>query len=203
MNQNKLSIAMFTLCLTMGAAVFAETMTKAEFGVAKDTVSAAYKTNKAACASLSGNAKDICVQEAKATEKIARAELDERHEPSTKAHYKMLTAKAEANYAVAKEKCDDLAGNAKDVCVKQAKSAKVAAEADAKAQRKIAEANTTAASKTHDAQAKASTETMQARSAAAGDKLDAQYKVEKEKCESFSGDAKDNCMRQAKARYSK
>ena len=42
----------------------AATMTKAD-----------YKTDKTACAALAGNAKDICVEEAKAKEKVARAEL--------------------------------------------------------------------------------------------------------------------------------
>ena len=34
-----------------------------------------YKADKTACAALAGNAKDICVEEAKAKEKVARAEL--------------------------------------------------------------------------------------------------------------------------------
>ena len=203
MKHSELNIAVLSVCMTMGAAVFAETMTKAEFGLAKDKISASYKANKALCTPLSSNAKDICVQEAKANEKIARAELDESYAPSVKAHYKMLNAKAEAQYAVAKEKCDDLSGNAKDVCVKEAKAAQVAAKADATAQRKIAEANKTAAVKTNDAQAKASTEKMEVRTTAAVDKMGAQYKVEKEKCDTFSGDAKDTCVRQAKARFNK
>lgn len=203
MKHSKLNIAVLSVCLTMGAAVFAETMNKAEFGLAKDKISASYKANKALCASLSGNAKDICTEEAKANEKIARAELDESNQPSTKAHFQTLTAKAEANYAVAKEKCDDLAGNAKDVCVREAKAAEVAAKADATAQRKIAEANKTAAIKTNDVQMKASTEKMEARTAATVDKLDAQYKVEKEKCDTFAGDAKDTCLQQAKVRFGK
>ena len=44
----------------------------------------------------------------------------------------MSIAKAEAEYAVAKERCDDQAGNAKDVCVKEAKSAQTAAKANAR-----------------------------------------------------------------------
>ena len=35
---------------------------------------------------------------------------------------KVLVAKAESAYAVAKERCDDKSGNAKDVCVKEAKA---------------------------------------------------------------------------------
>ena len=203
MKHSKLNIAVLSVCLSMGAAVFAETMTKADFGLAKDKISANYKANKALCGSLSSNAKDICVQEAKANEKTARAELDESYEPTTKSHFHTLTAKAEATYAVATEKCDDLSGNAKDVCVKEAKAAQVAAKADATAQRKVAEANKTAAVKTNEVQMKASADKMDARTAATVDKLDAQYKVEKEKCETFSGDAKDTCMQQAKVRFSK
>ena len=203
MKYSKLNIAVLSLCVTMGAAVFAETMTKAEFGMAKDKISASYKAAKALCTPLSGNAKDICVQESKANQKIARAELDESREPSAKAHYKMLNVKAEAQYAVAKEKCDDLAGNAKDVCVKEAKATEVAAKADAGAQLKIADANKTAAVKTNDAQAKANIEKRDVRTAAMVDKQDAQYKVDKEKCDTFSGDAKDACLQQAKVRFSK
>lgn len=203
MKYSKLNIAVLSVCLSMSAAVFAETMTKADFGLAKDKISANYKANKALCGSMSGNAKDICKEEAKANEKIARAELDESYEPSTKAHFNTLVAKADANYAVAKEKCDDVSGNAKDVCVKEAKAAHVAGKADATAQRKIADANKTAVVKTNDAQMKASTKKMEARTAATVDKLDAEYKVAKEKCDTFAGDAKDACMQQAKTRYSK
>lgn len=203
MKITKFNIAAVSVCLTVGAAVFAGTMTKADFNLAKDKISATYKSDKALCAPLSGNAKDICVEQAKASEKIAGAELYEGYEPSTKSHYKMRMASAEANYAVAKEKCDDLAGNAKDVCVKEAKEGQVAAKANATAQRKIAEANMKAADKTDAAQMKATTEKMEARTAANADKLDALYKVEKEKCETFAGGAKDTCMQQAKSRFGK
>lgn len=203
MKNPKLTIVAVSICLTLGAAVFAETMTKADFGVAKNKIQANYKASKALCAPLAGNAKDVCHEEAEASEKIALAELNESNEPSTKSHYKTLMTKAEANYEVAKEKCDDLAGNAKDVCVKEAKAGRVAGKADATAQRKIAEANKTAAVKTDKAQDKASTEKVEARTAANADKLDAQYKVEKEKCGTYAGDAKDTCLQQAKVRFGK
>jgi hypothetical protein len=32
-------------------------------------------------------------------------------------------------------------------------------------------------------------------------KMDAEYKVAKEKCDSLSGDAKDQCIKQAKVKY--
>jgi hypothetical protein len=54
----------------------AASMSKADYTAAKTRISAEYKSDKAACASLAGNAKDICIQEAKAKEKVARAELE-------------------------------------------------------------------------------------------------------------------------------
>ena len=53
----------------------AATMDKAQYSAAKDRISAEYKTDKAACGSMSGNAKDICIEEAKGKEKVARADL--------------------------------------------------------------------------------------------------------------------------------
>lgn len=85
----------------------------------KDRIAAAYKTDKAACDPMKGNAKDICVIEAKGKEKIAKAELEVSYKPTRKSRYEPSIAKAEADYAVAKEKCDDLAGNTKDVCPRQ------------------------------------------------------------------------------------
>jgi len=50
---------------------------------------------------LSGNTKDICIAEAKGKEKVAKAELEARNEPTAKNRYDALIAKAEADYAVA------------------------------------------------------------------------------------------------------
>ena len=79
--------------------------------------------------------------EAKGKEKVAKAELEARNKPSDKARYAVSIAKAEADYAVAKEKCDDKAGNDKTVCVKEAKAAETRAKADAKAQMKTSDAS--------------------------------------------------------------
>src|SRR5665647_1967730 len=100
----------------------AATMSKAEYKADKTRISADYKADKAACAPLAGNAKDICVEEAKAKEKVARAELEYSYSGKPGDQTKVLVAKAKSAYAVAKEKCDDKSGNDKDVCVKEAKA---------------------------------------------------------------------------------
>ena len=94
---------------------------------------------------------------------------------------KVLVAKADANYAVAKERCDDQTGNAKTVCVKEAKAVQVKALADAKLGKEVGEA----------------------RKDAASDKLDADYKVALAKCDALAGDAKTACVATAKTSFGK
>lgn len=163
------------------SAAQAATITKADYQASKTRISADYKADKAACASLAANAKDICVEEAKAKEKVARAELEYSFTGKSKDRNKVLVAKAESTYAVAKEKCDDKAGNDKDVCVKEAKAAEVKALADAKLGKEIGEA----------------------RKDAADEKRDADYKVAIEKCDALAGDPKTACVTAAKAKFGK
>jgi hypothetical protein len=159
----------------------AETITKAEYTAGKDRIGANYQSDKAACASSTGNAKDICVEEAKAKEKIAKAEIEFSYTGKAKDGTQVQVAKADAGYAVAKERCDDQNGNAKTVCVKEAKAIQVKALADAKMVKDIGEA----------------------RKDAATDKRDADYKVAIAKCDALAGDAKTTCVASAKASFGK
>ena len=147
---NKLNINAIALAVTLAfsAGAMAEGMSKVDYKAGKDKIAAMYKTDKAACSSLSGNASDICKAEAKGKEKVAAAELEASYQPTSKHRYQARVAKADADYDVAKEKCDDLSGNTKDVCVKEAKAAQTAAIADAKTQMKTSDANATANEKT-------------------------------------------------------
>lgn len=176
-----LKAALFVTSLLALSATQAATMSKADYKAGKTRISAEYKTDKAACASLLGNAKDICVQEAKAKEAVALAELEYGYTGKTGDRNKVLVTKAKSAYAVAKERCDDKTGNAKDVCVKEAKAVETKALADAKMGKEIGEA----------------------KKDAAADKLDADYKVAIEKCDALAGDAKSNCVAAAKARFGK
>jgi hypothetical protein len=117
-------------------AAHAANMTKEEASAEKARIEAEYKADKKACDAMNGNAKDVCVEQAKGKEKVARAELDYKQDASERHRGKVAEAKAEAQYAVAKEKCDDLSGDQKDVCVKDAKAAKARVEADMKSARK-------------------------------------------------------------------
>lgn len=154
---------------------------KAEYSAGKSMISATYKTDKAACKSMSGNAKDICVEEAKAKEKVAKAELEFAHTGTVSDKNKVTVVAAESAYAVAKEKCDDKSGNDKDVCVKEAKAIETKALADVKMTKKVN------AAVRDDVQTR----------------LDADYKTAVEKCDAMTGDAKSRCVSSAKAKFGK
>jgi hypothetical protein len=157
----------------------AATMSKADYTAAKTRISADYKADKAACASLAGNAKDVCVEEAKAKEKVARAELEYSYSGKAADRNHVMVTQAKADYLVAKERCDDLAGNAKDVCVKEAKAAEKKALADIGMGQHMGPTKNKAAS----------------------EKLEADYKVALEKCNALAGDTKTSCVAAAKVTF--
>ncbi|MCE9660524.1 MAG: hypothetical protein K8R60_18510 [Burkholderiales bacterium] len=169
-----------------GAFLFAGNATAASgdkptYDQAKASAKAAYETDKKACDSLSGNANDICVAEAKAKRTRVDENAEAAYKNTPKAREHAIHEIADADYKVAKERCDDKAGNDKDVCVKEAKAVMTKAQADAKATK---------------------TSTV-ARMDASKDKVDADYKVATEKCDALAGDAKSACVASAKAKYGK
>ena len=125
--------------LTGVGGAWAQTGNKDARDAAMRSAEAQYKTAKATCDALSGNAKDICIEEAKGKERVAKAEAEAAYENTPRMREKVRVARAEAAYEVAKEKCDDLSGNPKDICVKEAKAAHVKALADARVDRVTAD----------------------------------------------------------------
>ncbi len=180
-HKSNFKLALLTATLLAMPLAHAADMTKADYQSSKTRIKADYKVDKAACDAQSGNAKDICVEQGKAKEKVALAELEFSYSGKPADATKVLVAKAESAYDVAKERCDDLTGNPKDVCVKEAKAAETKALADAKLGKEVAEA----------------------RKDANTDKRDADYKVAAEKCGALAGDAKTSCMSSAKMTYGK
>ena len=199
MNMSKLLLALMAAAgLTLAGAGQAATMSthptmsKDARDAAYKSASEQYKADKDACKSMTGNAKDVCLQQAKGKEKVSKAEADAAYKGTPKARESARVAKADADYNVAKEKCDDQTGNQKDVCVKEAKAGHTRAKADAKVDRVAADTSMKSAEKT-----------AEARKDAMEDKRDADYKVAIEKCDSLAGTAKDTCVKNAKVKYGK
>ena len=125
----KLKIIGITALLAFAGGAFAQNTAPSSGAERKmknadeDKIEAQYKADKAKCDAMSGNAKDVCEKEAKGKEKVAKAELDAKHNPSAANQRKVEQAKADAKYEVAKERCDDMKGKEKDACQKDAKAA--------------------------------------------------------------------------------
>lgn len=170
-----------TMALAAASVTQAAPMSKPDYQAGKARIEADFKRDKAACHALKANAKDICMEQAKARDKVGQAELEYGYTGKTADQNRIAVVRAETDYAVAREKCDDLAGNAKDVCVKEAKAVEVRAMSAARIDKKV--------------------DVMI--NDAARDTMDADYKVAAEKCDAMSGDAKSACIDAARAQFGK
>ena len=133
MKVTKLWVMAAVLSLAGAGPVFAAD--KAE----KERIANEYKAAKEKCKDMKGNAKDICMAEAKGQNKVAKAELALKEKDTPKNRYDVAAAKADADYGVAKEKCDDMKGKEKRQCEKDAKAARDSAKKQAKSERDAAE----------------------------------------------------------------
>ena len=98
----------------------------------EDRINADYKADKAKCKDMKGNEKDACEADAKGKEKVAKAELKAKYDPTPANQRKVEEAKAEHQYKVAKEKCDAQKGKEESACEKDAKAQYDKAKADIK-----------------------------------------------------------------------
>jgi hypothetical protein len=171
-----LAVCIGTLAFASGSQAAGD---KAAYDSAKASAKSTYEAAKTKCDALSGNAKDICVAEAKAARTRTDEQAEATYKSTPKARERAVHEIAEADYKVARERCDDKTGNDKDVCVKVAKAALVKAQSNAKATRVSTDAKTDASK----------------------DKREADYKIAAEKCDAMTGDAKSACVKDAKAKY--
>lgn len=177
----RLAVGLLCASLLPLSAAYAQGMSKGELKTHKARISEEYKADKEACHAHAGNAKDVCEEQAKGKEKVARAEMAHQYSGKASDRNHVLVTQAKADYKVAKERCDDLTGNAKAVCVKEAKAVEKKALADARMGKEIG----------------------QAKKDAASEKLDADYKVALEKCNALAGDTKTSCVAAAQVTFGK
>jgi hypothetical protein len=163
----------------LATAASAAPLPKATYDAAKSELKANYKTERTACDSMAGNAKDICVETAKGREEVAMAHLEYQYTGKSSDRAALLKARYEARYEVAEERCDDLGAQQKDVCKAEAKADRDKSKAAAKASKEVDEA-------IDDAQTAA---------------LKADYKVARERCDTLGGNNKDVCLATARARF--
>ncbi|WP_255753502.1 BON domain-containing protein [Massilia sp. erpn] len=117
-------LALITLAMMASASIaVAQNADSSAYKAAHDKATSDYKAAKDRCSdTLSGNAKDVCQEEAKVTRARAESDAVAQHKNNKRDLEKAHKKVAEAEYDLAKEKCDDLSGDAKSACVSQAKS---------------------------------------------------------------------------------
>jgi hypothetical protein len=183
MNRSKLLVASIggAAVLSFTQIAFATTQTRADYTAAVDRASVVYKDASAKCEPLTGHNKDMCVVEAKAVEKRAKASAAAAYKGTITSKTDSQIANADAELMVAKVACDTKTGHEKDVCLKQAQATHVKLVADAKSHKTV----------------------VDARADAREDTRDARYKVALVKCDAMSGTEKDTCVTSAKSAYGK
>ena len=108
-----------------------------------------YKAAEKNCKSMRGNAKTVCIDEAKVARARAEHEAVAQYNNTTKANIDARTKLANAEYSLAKARCAANTGTEKDSCINNAKSVHTAALADAKLN--VASTTTTTTTTTTDA----------------------------------------------------
>ncbi len=105
---------------------------KARYNVQVVKAEAGYDIAKEKCDDLSGNAKNVCIKDAKAARTRAKADAktdmetrNARHDASQRvadARQEASEDKRDADFAAAKERCDRFNGDVKDRCIADAKA---------------------------------------------------------------------------------
>lgn len=175
----KLALAITALFVFSGA--FAGPMSESQYDTAKARIGSDYDTDKAACETFSGNAKDVCQDKASGKEHVARAQLEADYTGKASDANEVAVTRANAKYATAKELCDNKAGDAQNVCIAEAKATRESALAGTTVTKAVVEASEDAAEDTRDAD----------------------YTAAKAQCDHLAGPAKDSCISTAKARFGK
>jgi hypothetical protein len=152
-----------------------------EFNAGKARADAELLADRAACDKLAGTPRDVCREQARGKEMVAKAELDLAHTGSRKSQDRLTTVRMDAAYDIARTQCNDKAGAAKAVCTREAQTARANAQSDLRLSQRV----------TH------------AKRDAAEDRRDAEYKLAAEKCEAMAADPRAACVAAAKAKAGK
>lgn len=94
MNQANITAILAITALSFSAGAIAENLSHSEYQAAEKQISAEYNSAKRSCDSFSQKARDICMAEAKRTEKAAKTKLSASYRPSSKAPYETVITKA-------------------------------------------------------------------------------------------------------------
>lgn len=127
----KVGLALASLC----AAATVLAMSEEEIRAETNRIAAQYSTAMAHCQTLQGNDKQVCVEDAKCSQRVAQAERDAKLLGDADHNYQVRIARADADYRVAKERCNEMRGDAVGICKIDAQAAYLKAQQDAQVKR--------------------------------------------------------------------
>lgn len=188
----KLVLPVFAMIMavSLSGPAFGENLSQEGYDEAKRMAEANFDTAKKNCDTLAGSAKDICRAEAQGNFDIAKANAEAEFKGTDKARFEAEKVKVDSEYKVAKERCAEMAGDSKSICQKEAKAKMTKGIENAKLMFKKKELTSERR------------EDMKAMTDDANEaKMRAEYDVAIEKCNTYSGQAKTQCIDRAKERY--
>lgn len=183
---NRYMLGIVTVAALANTGVWAQPAPQSaeEYKAAVTRADADYRVARERCNTAAGTSKAICVAEAKAAEKRAKADAVVAHKNTDQARYDARVEYAEADYMVAKERCREQGGNARDICMEEARAAEVKAKADAKASAPEASAPKDSDPGQDVVQSRETPPTAQTGERAAA----------RAQCDTMSGNARDECI---------
>jgi hyperosmotically inducible periplasmic protein len=107
-------------------------MSPVDYGAAKKGIESDAHMAIAKCRDLESQARDLCKAEAKADERIRKADLEAQYRGTVAAAADAKLVRAKAQYDLAKAKCGDQHSEDRIACMRSARSDKAKAIADAK-----------------------------------------------------------------------
>ena len=107
-------------------------MDRNEYAQSKKAIEADARLNLSKCRDVEGAARELCRAEARADERIRKAELEASYRGTVAAAEDAKLERAKARYDIARAKCSDQHGDDKLGCLKAARAEKAKALAEAK-----------------------------------------------------------------------
>lgn len=107
-------------------------MSPNDYSVARKAIESEARMALSRCRDQDGQAKDICKAEARAEERVRKADLEAQYRGTVAASADARLARAKAQYDVARAKCSDQRGEDKLSCLRAARDDKTRAVAAAK-----------------------------------------------------------------------
>lgn len=107
-------------------------MDRNEYSQARRAIETDARLNLSKCRDVEATAREICKAEARADERMRKADLEAHYRGTVAAAAGARLEHAKARYEIAKARCDDRSGTEKLACLRAARSDKAKALAEAR-----------------------------------------------------------------------